>query len=40
MENEIIYESPKVEVIEVEVEHGFASSLGYTEEEWSGTYGG
>lgn len=40
MENEIEYESPKVEVIEVEVEHGFALS-GYTsEEEWSGTYGG
>lgn len=38
MGNEIEYESPKVEVIEVEVEHGFALS-GYTsEEEWPGTY--
>lgn len=33
---EMIYEAPIVEVIEVEVEKGFASSIDYLyEEEWN-----
>ena len=37
MEKEFYYESPQVEVIEVEVEQGFANSVqapAYGEEEW------
>lgn len=38
MENMYAYEAPQVEVIEVEVEMGFAYSTGYTEgtenEDW------
>ncbi len=37
MEKDIMYESPQVEVIEVEVEKGFAASLDaedLTEQDW------
>lgn len=37
MENVIVYEVPQVEIIEVEVEKGFAASTGaeeLTEENW------
>ncbi len=32
------YEAPQVEVIEVEVEHGFAGSMGWTSDPASSDY--